>query len=71
MATLLGGGTLLVPLSRNVVNLVITYRLMAKVKDEKIYRAETRVVLKSKKYGTAMATIEDMAFGDGDGGGGI
>ena len=41
--------------------------VMAKVKDEKVYRAETRVVLKSKKYGMVKATIEDMAFGDGGG----
>jgi len=45
--------------------------VMAKVKDEKVYRAETRVVLKAKKYGTAKNTIEDMAFGDGGGSGSI
>ena len=33
--------------------------VMAKVKDEKVYRAESRVGLKAKN------TIEDMAFGDG------
>ena len=41
--------------------------VMAKVKDEKVYRAETREVLKGKKYGTSKETIEDMAFGDGGG----
>jgi hypothetical protein len=39
--------------------------VMAKVKDEKVYQAETRVGLKGIKYGTAKNTIEDMAFGDG------
>ena len=39
--------------------------VMAKVKDEKVYRAESRVGLKGIKYGTAKNTIEDMAFGDG------
>ena len=39
--------------------------VMAKVKDEKVYRAESRVGLMGIKYGTAMNTIEDMAFGDG------
>ena len=39
--------------------------MMAKVKDEKVYRAESRVGLKGIKYGTAKNTIEDMAFGDG------
>jgi hypothetical protein len=38
--------------------------VMAKVKDEKVYRAETREVLKGKKYGTSKETIEDMAFGE-------
>ena len=41
--------------------------VMAKVKDEKVYRAETRKVIKDKKYGTAKATIDNMAFGDGGG----
>ncbi len=40
---------------------------MAKVKEEKVYRAETRDVLKGKKYGTAKETIKDMTFGDGGG----
>ena len=39
--------------------------VMAKVKDKKVYRAESRVGLKGIKYGTAKDTIEDMAFGDG------
>ncbi len=38
--------------------------MMAKVKEEKVYRAETREVLKGKKYGTLKETIEDMAFGE-------
>ena len=42
--------------------------VMAKVKDEKAYRAETRVVLKGKKYGATIETIEDLAFGDSGGG---
>ena len=46
-------------------------KVMSKVRDEKIYRAETREVLKGKKYGTAKDTIEEMAFGDGGGTGGI
>ena len=41
--------------------------VMAKVKDEKVYRAESRVGLKGIKYGTAKNTIENMAFGDGEG----
>ncbi len=45
--------------------------VMAKVKDEKVYRAESRKELKDIKYGNKKDTIEDMAFGDGDGGGGI
>ena len=36
---------------------------MAKVKDEKMYRAETRAVLKVKKYGVK-DVIENIAFGD-------
>ena len=55
MDTLLGEGTLLPPLSIADGNLGITCRL----------RAESRVGLKGIKYGTAMNTIEDMAFGDG------
>ena len=39
-------------------------KTMAKVKDEKIYRAETREVLKARKYGKD--TIEDRAFGGGE-----
>ena len=39
-------------------------KTMAKVKDEKIYQAETREVLKARKYGTD--TIEDRAFGGGE-----
>ena len=39
-------------------------KTMAKVKDEKIYRGETREVLKARKYGTD--TIEDRAFGGGE-----
>jgi hypothetical protein len=35
---------------------------MAKVKDERLFRAETRKVLKEKKYGDNEAA-EDMAFG--------
>ena len=38
--------------------------VMVKGKDEKVYRAETREVLKGKKYGTSKETIEDMAFGE-------
>ena len=36
---------------------------MAKVKHEKMYRAETRAVLKVKKYGVK-DVIESIAFGD-------
>ena len=36
----------------------------AKVKDEKLYRAETRLVLKAKKYGGVMDSIEQIAFGE-------
>ena len=39
-------------------------KTMAKVKDKKIYRAETREVLKARKYGKD--TIEDRAFGGGE-----
>ena len=42
-------------------------KVMAKVKDKNLYQAETREVLKGKKYGAAKETIEDMAFGDGGG----
>jgi hypothetical protein len=42
-------------------------KVMLKVKDKKVYRAETREVLKGKKYGMAKETIEDMAFCDGRG----
>ena len=41
--------------------------VMKMVKDEKVYRAETREVLTSKKYWMSKETIEDMAFGDGGG----
>ena len=34
------------------------------VKDEKVYRAESRAVLKAKKYGRVKDTLEDIAFGD-------
>jgi len=37
---------------------------MAKAKDEKVYQAETREVLKGKKYGASKETIEDMVFGE-------
>jgi hypothetical protein len=37
---------------------------MAKVKDEKNYRAESRAVLKANKYEGVMDTLEDIAFGD-------
>jgi len=37
---------------------------MAKVKDEKLFRAEARKVLKAKKYGeAAKEAVEDIAFG--------
>ncbi len=39
-------------------------KMMVKVKDEKIYRAETRIVLKARKHGKN--TIEDRAFGGGE-----
>ena len=39
-------------------------KVMANVKDEKIYRAESRAVLKAKKYGGVKDTLEDIAFGD-------
>ena len=35
----------------------------AKVKDEKMFRVESRKVLKAKKYGDAKETVEDIAFG--------
>jgi hypothetical protein len=37
--------------------------IMAKVKDEKLFRAEARKVLKAKKYGEAKEVVEDIAFG--------
>ena len=37
--------------------------IKAKVKDEKMFRAESRKVLKAKKYGDAMEAVEDVAFG--------
>ena len=39
-------------------------KVMANVKDEKVYRAESRAVLKAKKYGGVKDTLEDIAFGD-------
>jgi len=36
--------------------------IMAKVKDEKLFRAEARKALKEKKYGDKEA-VEDLAFG--------
>ena len=42
-------------------------KVMAMVKDEKVYWAETMETLKGEKYGMAKWTIEDMAFGDGGG----
>ena len=35
----------------------------AKVKDETLYRAEMRLVLKAKKYGGVKDTIEQISFG--------
>ena len=35
----------------------------AKVKEERLYRAETRAVLKMKKYGGVKDSIEQLAFG--------
>ena len=35
----------------------------AKVKDEKLYCGDTRLVLKAKKYGGVMDSIEQIAFG--------
>lgn len=37
--------------------------IKAKVKDEKMFRAESRKVLKAKKYGDAKEAAEDAAFG--------
>ena len=45
-------------------------KVMATVKDEKVYRAESKAVLKAKKYGGVKDTLEDIAFGDGESGGG-
>jgi hypothetical protein len=39
-------------------------KVMANVKDEKVYRAESRAVLKAKMYGGVKDTLEDIAFGD-------
>ena len=39
-------------------------KVMANVRDEKVYRAESRAVLKAKKYGGVKDTLEDIAFGD-------
>ena len=37
--------------------------IKAKVKDERVFRAESRKVLKAKKYGDAKEAVEDIAFG--------
>jgi len=37
--------------------------IMAKVKDEKLFRAEARKVLKAKKYVEALEAVKDIAFG--------
>ena len=39
-------------------------KVMTNVKDKKVYRAKSRVVLKANKYGRVMDTLEDIAFGD-------
>jgi len=39
-------------------------KVMANVKDEKVYRAESRAVLKANKYGGVKDTLEDIVFGD-------
>jgi hypothetical protein len=39
-------------------------KVMANVKDEKVYRAKSRAILKAKKYGGVKDTSEDIAFGD-------
>jgi hypothetical protein len=39
-------------------------KVMANVKDEKVYRVESRAVLKANKYGGVKDTLEDIAFGD-------
>ena len=39
-------------------------KVMANVKDETVYRAESRAVSKAKKYGGVKDTLEDIAFGD-------
>ncbi len=38
--------------------------IMTKVKDEKIFRGESRKILKAKKYGVAKESVEDIAFGE-------
>ena len=35
----------------------------AKVKDERLFKAESRKILKAKKYGDAKEAVEDAAFG--------
>ena len=35
--------------------------IMAKVKDEKIFRGESRKILKAKKYGVAKESVEEIA----------
>ena len=37
--------------------------IKAKVKDEKMFWAESRKILKVKKYGDAKEAVEDAAFG--------
>ena len=39
-------------------------KVMANVKDEKVYRAKSRAILKAKKYGGVKDMSEDIAFGD-------
>ena len=37
--------------------------IKAKVKDERMFRAESRKILKAKKYGDAKESVEEAAFG--------
>ncbi len=39
-------------------------KVMVNINDKKVYRAESRAVLKAKKYGGVKDTLEDIAFGD-------
>ncbi len=57
---------LLVPLEYqdDVLHAKPDAKVMAKVKDENNYRAESRAVSKAKKYEGDMDTLEDIAFGD-------